>query len=157
MPNFSHVGSMPFKVIVATSVTGDWSVCSFFRNWQCFCFYEGAPTFERARNWRRNNQKKSLVAIPGRLIEIMESKQVDVMRMTECWTWTSIARSGRLWKKSDLREILFLSARRPDSVRQIARDFLKTWQKVNVASKTLRATHHFFFKLSNVSGIGKTS
>ena len=87
-------------------------------------------------------QRKILVATPKRLIVFMEFKQISVMKISylvldEAHQLLDMGlrapRLARLWTISNVRD-------RP-SVWQLAADFLDSYTKVNVVSKTLSANH----------------
>ena len=102
-------GSSPHEGIVATIVSDAQRTCgSFFVHYCLFLFREGSELAKK--------QPKVSVPTPGSLLDFMEFKQLDVMRVshivmheevrrTEWWTWVWYPKTGWFLMTSDPRGI----------------------------------------------------
>ncbi|TPX33677.1 hypothetical protein SmJEL517_g03495 [Synchytrium microbalum] len=113
------------------------------------CLYGGASRGPQMRDLERGVE--IVIATPGRLIDMIESKKTNLMRVTylvmdEADRMLDMGFEPQIRKIVDQirpdRQTLMWSATWPKEVKQLARDYLKEFIQVNVGSMELSASHN---------------
>jgi len=113
------------------------------------CIYGGAPKGPQIRDLERGSE--IVVATPGRLIDFIEMRKIDMRRVTylvldEADRMLDMGFEPQIRKIIEQirpdRQVLMWSATWPKEVRKLAEDFLVDYAQVNIGSSQIHANHN---------------
>jgi len=113
------------------------------------CIYGGAPKGPQIRDLERGSE--IVVATPGRLIDLIEMRKIDLRRVTylvldEADRMLDMGFEPQIRKIIEQirpdRQVLMWSATWPKDVRKLAEDFLVDYVQINVGSQQIHANHN---------------
>jgi len=113
------------------------------------CVYGGAPKGPQIRDLERGSE--IVVATPGRLIDLIEMRKIDLRRVTylvldEADRMLDMGFEPQIRKIIEQirpdRQVLMWSATWPKDVRKLAEDFLVDYVQINVGAQQIHANHN---------------